>query len=93
MLLEDIQRSLFERALAFRQAHTFEPRNYQELTEAVQNGWAYAWWCESAVCEAKVKEDTKATTRCMPLGQTETGGRCIVCGEPAQRKVYFARAY
>ncbi|MBM3153524.1 MAG: proline--tRNA ligase, partial [Chloroflexi bacterium] len=49
--------------------------------------------CESAECEAKVKEDTKATTRCIPLGQEEGPGRCIVCGKEAGQKVYFARAY
>jgi prolyl-tRNA synthetase len=91
--LKEIHTSLYERALAFRQAHTREPKDYAELLEAVQNGWAYAWWCESPECEAKVKEDTKATTRCIPLDQAEGAGKCIVCGEPASRKVIFARAY
>jgi prolyl-tRNA synthetase len=92
-ILEKIQSSLFERALAFRQANTYDPRTYAELVEALQIGWAYSWWCESAECEAKVKEDTKATTRCMPIDQPAGAGKCIVCGEPAKRKVYFARAY
>jgi prolyl-tRNA synthetase len=92
-ILQKIQSSLFERALAFRQAHTHDPCTYAELVEALQNGWAYSWWCESAECEAKVKEDTKATTRCMPIDQPAGAGKCIVCGEPAKRKVYFARAY
>jgi prolyl-tRNA synthetase len=91
--LQKIQSSLFERALAFRRANTYDPRTYAELVEALQNGWAYSWWCESAECEAKVKEDTKATTRCIPIDQPAGAGKCIVCGEPAQRKVYFARAY
>ncbi len=91
--LQKIQSSLFERALAFRQANTRDPHTYAELVEALQNGWAYSWWCESAECEAKVKEDTKATTRCMPIDQPAGAGKCIVCGEPAKRKVYFARAY
>jgi prolyl-tRNA synthetase len=92
-LLVVIQKSLLERATAFRDSHIFEPKDYAELTEIVQNGWAYSYWCESAECEAKVKEDTKATTRCMPLGQEPRKGRCIVCGKEAERKVYFARAY
>jgi prolyl-tRNA synthetase len=92
-ILQKIHNSMYERALAFRQANTHDPRNYAELVEALQNGWAYSWWCESAECEAKVKEDTKATTRCMPIDQPAGAGKCIVCGEPAQRKVYFARAY
>ncbi len=91
--LEAIQQNLYARALAFRQANTHEPNDYAELVEVVQRGWAYAWWCEGEACEAKVKEDSKATTRCMPLEQPGGEGACIVCGRPARRKVYFARAY
>jgi prolyl-tRNA synthetase len=92
-LLTDIQKSLLERATAFRDAHIFDPKDYAELTDVVQNGWAYSYWCESAECEARVKEDTKATTRCMPLDQPVWKGKCIVCGKEAETKVYFARAY
>jgi prolyl-tRNA synthetase len=92
-LLTDIQKTLLERATAFRDSHIFDPKDYAELTEVVQNGWALSYWCESAECEAKVKEDTKATTRCIPLGQEECHGKCIVCGEDARHKVYFAKAY
>jgi prolyl-tRNA synthetase len=59
----------------------------------VKDGWAFSWWCESAECEAKIKADTKATTRVIPFEQPEDGGKCIVCGEQAAKKVYFARAY
>jgi prolyl-tRNA synthetase len=92
-LLGDIQTSLFEKAKAFRDAHIFDPADYQELQTSVQNGWAYSWWCGSKDCENKVKEDTKATTRCIPLEQPGGQGKCIVCGENADQKVYFARAY
>ncbi len=92
-LLTDIHASLLARATAFRDSHIFDPKDYEELKEVVQNGWAYSYWCESAECEAKVKEDTKATTRCLPLDQEEGRGECIVCGKEARRKVYFARAY
>ncbi len=92
-MLTEIQESCLARATAFRDAHIFEPKDYAELTEVVQNGWAYSWWCESAECEAKVKEETKATSRCIPLDQPEGKGKCIVCGREATRKVYFARAY
>ncbi len=92
-LLADIQKSLLARATAFRDSHIFDPKDYAELTQVVQNGWGYSYWCESAECEAKVKEDTKATTRCMPIDQEESKGKCIVCGKDAKRKVYFARAY
>ncbi len=92
-LLVDIQKSLLDRATAFRDSHIFDPKDYNELKEALLKGWAYSYWCESAECEAKVKEDTKATTRCMPLDQEDAKGKCIVCGEDARKKVYFARAY
>jgi prolyl-tRNA synthetase len=91
--LSSIQTSLFQRALDFRQAHTFEPGDYDELKDAVQKGWVYTWWCGSPGCEAKVKEDTKATTRCIPLDQPGGSGPCIVCGLTSTEKVYFARAY
>jgi len=92
-LLDSIHKSLYERALAFRQAHTHDPADYPALLAAVQDGWALSWWCENPACEAKVKEDSKATTRCLPLEQPGGEGKCIVCGAPAQRKVIFARAY
>lgn len=91
--LETIQHSLFERALAFREAHTFDPINYQEFKESIQNGWANSWWCGSPTCEAAIKEETKATTRCIPLEQTGEMGHCIFCGGKATEKVIFGRAY
>ncbi len=92
-LLVEIQSSMLARATAFRDANIHEPATYDELKEIVQDGWAFSWWCESKECEAKVKEDTKATTRNIPLDQPGGDGKCIVCGENASKKVYFARAY
>lgn len=92
-LLEDVQRSLFERARRFREEHTAYPQDYAELVQAVEQGFAWAWWCGSGECEAKVKEETKATTRCIPLQQPEGTGRCVVCGDKAHQQVVFARAY
>jgi prolyl-tRNA synthetase len=92
-LLTEIQAALLKRATEFRDSHIFDPKTYDELKEVVQNGWAFSWWCGSKECEAKVKEDTKATTRCIPLDQPGGTGKCIVCGEKAEKKVYFARAY
>jgi prolyl-tRNA synthetase len=92
-LLEDIQAALYRRALAFRKEHTFEPVDYVELREAVERGFALAWWCGSPACEARVKEETRATTRCIPFDQPGGVGHCVVCGLPADRKVIFARAY
>ena len=92
-MLDKIQASLYQRALAFRQANTYDPKDYAELAEVVQKGWVHSYWCGKAECEAKVKEETKATTRCIPLEQPNEAGICIVCGEPAEKKVIFARAY
>ena len=92
-VLQTIQASLFDRALAFRQQNTHDPKDYEELTQVVQNGWALSWWCGSAECEARVKEDTKASTRCIPLEQSKGEGTCIVCGSPSKTKVIFARSY
>lgn len=92
-ILQTIQVSLYEKALTFRTNNTSDAQNYNELTDAVQKGFAFAWWCGSSECETKVKEDTKATTRCIPLEQPGGIGKCIVCGKDAKEKVYFARAY
>ncbi len=92
-MLSDIQASLLQRATAFRDANIHEPKSYDDLKSIVQDGWAFAWWCGSSEEEAKVKEDTKATTRNVPLDQPAGAGRCVVCGRPAEKKVYFARAY
>ncbi len=92
-VLDEIQAAMLEKARNFRDAHIHEPKDYEELKQIVQDGWALAYWCGSTECEARVKEDTKATTRCIPLDQPEGQGKCIVCGQPAKSKVYFARAY
>ena len=93
-MLTSIQAALLARATAFRDANIHDPKDYAELTQVVQKGWAFSWWCESKACEAKVKEDTKAGTRCIPInGQPGGEGVCIVCGKPAKRKVYFAKLY
>jgi prolyl-tRNA synthetase len=92
-MLERIQASLYDRALAFRVSNTHNPKDYDELREVVKSGWAYSWWCGDEACEQQVKDDTKATTRCMPLDQPQGEGTCIVCNRPAMKKIYFARAY
>lgn len=92
-LLDEIHASLLRRATEFRQAHTHTPKDYAEFRQVVEAGWADAWWCGRSACEAAIKEETKATTRCLPIDQPGGTGRCIHCGEPAEKRALFARAY
>lgn len=92
-LLDGIQNSMLERATIFRDEHIFDPKDYDEFKEVVSRGWAYSHWCGRAECEASIKEDTRATTRCRPMNQPAEPGSCIYCGKPASQKIYFAKAY
>jgi len=92
-LLKEIQQSMLERATAFRDAHIYDPKDYADLQEIVKEGWAFAWWCGDSECETKIKEDTKATIRCIPDEQPGGSGACVYCGKPATQKVYFSKAY
>jgi len=91
--LQDVQTALHDRALAFRNANTHETKDMGELKTAVEKGFALAWWCGSANCEARIKEETKATMRCIPLEQPGGSGKCIYCAAEAKEKAIFARAY
>ena len=91
--LADVQKSLFDRALAFRKSNTVEPVDFEELKKAVEKGFAFAWWCGSGGCEAKIKEETKATLRCIPLEQPGGEGKCVQCGQSSKEKAIFAKAY
>jgi prolyl-tRNA synthetase len=91
--LATIQADLYRRALKFREKHTYEPKDYAEFSEAVAQGFAYSWWCGDADCEAQIKEDTRATIRCIPMEQEPGKGKCIHCGEKASERAVFARAY
>jgi prolyl-tRNA synthetase len=91
--LDEIQKSLFERALAFRKANTAEPADYPKFKQAVEKGFAFSWWCGNRECEEKIKEETKATMRCIPLEQPGGSGNCIFCGRSAASKAIFAKAY
>jgi prolyl-tRNA synthetase len=92
-LLADIQQSLYDKALAFRRANTRDAKTYDELKQAVETGFAFSHWCGSAECEAKIKEETRATMRCIPLEQSGGPGQCVCCGKGAQERAIFARAY
>ncbi len=95
-LLTEIQTGLFKRALKFREEHTVRTDDYEEFKEVLEKrrGFLVSGWCGEAACEEKVKSDTKATIRCIPLeGSDPAGAPCIACGRPARYKVYFARSY
>ncbi len=92
-MLEEIQTALLTRARDFRDANTKEPQNYDEFKAAVETGFASAFWCGNAECEAKIKEETRATVRCIPLAQAAGSGKCILCGQASKEKGIFARAY
>jgi len=91
--LAEIQKALYDRALAFREANTVEPKDYGEFKAAVERGFALAYWCGNGECEAKIKEETKATMRCIPLEQPWGPGHCVFCKQPAKEKGIFAKAY
>jgi len=92
-LLVEIQKALFERALAFRNAHTFEPKDVQEFGIAVEQGFARSRWCGDAKCEEQIKEKTKATLRCIPVEQPGGSGACLFCGKISNEVAIFGKAY
>lgn len=92
-MLDTIQASLFQRALDFRTANTVDARDYGEIVEAVSDHFVLAYWCGDPEHEARLKEETSATHRCIPLEQDGPAGVCAFCAEPATEKALFARAY
>jgi prolyl-tRNA synthetase len=91
--LLDVHEAIYQRAWDFHQQNTFQPSDYDGFREVVAAGWADVWWCGDRECEAAIKEETKATNRCIPLDQPQDQGLCIRCGKPAQERALFARAY
>ncbi|HOG48394.1 MAG TPA: proline--tRNA ligase [Anaerolineae bacterium] len=92
-LLDTIQGDLLQRARRFRDENTFDVTSLDELAAAVEQGFARAYWCGDAACEEKVKEETKATTRCIPFEQPGGAGRCAICGREAREVAIFGKAY
>lgn len=93
-LLDDIQRNLFEKARAYRDAHIFECDNYDEFKERVKDGGFFlCHWDGTAETEAKIKEDTQATIRCVPFDYEQTEGIDMVSGKPSKHRVIIARSY
>jgi len=94
--LSDIQASLFASARDERERRTIrDPNGYDELIEYLRDaaGFVEARWCGRRECEARVKEDSSATIRCLPLEQKVPSGTCICCGKPAATDAVWAQAY
>jgi prolyl-tRNA synthetase len=94
-LLDEQQQNLFDRALAFREAHTTEVDSYDEFKRVLdeKGGFVRAHWDGTDETEARIKAETKATIRCIPIGEPERAGVDMVTGQPSPRRVVFAKAY
>lgn len=94
-ILDEMHEALYQRALEWQQTNTHVVDTYEEFkTQLEEKGGFFALhWCESAECEAKIKEETKATTRCQPLDQPEEEGKCVYCGNASHKRILFAKAY
>jgi prolyl-tRNA synthetase len=94
-VLEAIQKDLYEKALAFREANTRRVETYDAFRESLEEkgGFYLAHWDGTAETEARVKEETKATIRCIPLDGAPEPGACMVTGKPSRGRVVWGRAY
>ncbi len=94
-VLETMQADMLERARSHREAHTYDVTTYEEFVETINNkpGFVRAMWCGDQACEDKIKEDTTATSRCMPFEQQNISDKCVCCGRPARKLVYWGKAY
>ncbi len=102
-ILEDIQKTIYERALAFRSINTHKIDDYEQFKAfytpknsnepEIHGGFASSHWCGDGACETKIKEDLKVTVRCIPLDAVLEDGICICCGKPSKRRVIFAKSY
>jgi len=93
--LDAVQKGLFERALRFREEHTREIADYEDMKRVLEEtpGFVRTFWCGDAACEDRVKEDTKATIRVIPFDQPQAMGRCVACGKEGKSLVLFAKSY
>ncbi|MCI9051370.1 MAG: proline--tRNA ligase [Lachnospiraceae bacterium] len=94
-ILENIQKEMLEKARKHLNSHIYVATNYEEFKDIVANkpGFIKAMWCGEEDCENKIKEDTTATSRCMPFEQEQLSGTCVCCGRPAKKMVYWGKAY
>jgi len=94
-LLDEIQKNLFERAAAYRDAITRDVTDYEDFKKKIagEGGFAVSNWCGEPACEEAIKDETKATIRLIPLEKGEATGACVACGKEGKHRAYFARAY
>lgn len=94
-LLGQIQADMFERAKKFRDSHMSDAHNYAEFKDALEHkpGFIRGMWCGDQSCEDKIKEETTATSRCMPFAQEQISDVCVCCGKPAKKLVFWGKAY
>jgi prolyl-tRNA synthetase len=93
-LLDEIQQGIYDRASAFREENTFIVDDWETFQEQIEKGgFIMAHWDGTPATEAAIKEQTKATIRCIPLNSVEEAGRCVFSGAPSAKRVVFARAY
>ncbi len=94
-ILKNIQKEMLEKARKHLNSHIYVATNYEEFKDIVANklGFIKAMWCGEEDCENKIKEDTTATSRCMPFEQEQLSGTCVCCGRPAKKMVYWGKAY
>lgn len=94
-LLEQMQADMYNRAKSHRDANTHTAASWEEFTDILEKkqGFIKAMWCGSEECETAIKDETGATTRCMPFVQENISDVCVHCGKPAKKMVYFGKAY
>jgi Prolyl-tRNA synthetase len=93
-LLDEIQENIYKKAMDFRTAHTTTADTYEEFKEKIEKGgFILAHWDGTSETEEKIKEETKATIRCIPFSGDHIPGKCMVTGKPSAQRVVFARAY
>ncbi|MBP6656812.1 MAG: proline--tRNA ligase [Bacteroidia bacterium] len=93
-LLEQIQDNIYRRASDFRESHTYKADSYDEFKSRLDDGgFVLAHWDGTSETEEKIKEETKATIRCIPIDNKQEAGKCIFTGNPSTQRVVFARSY
>jgi len=93
-LLADMQRSIYQKSATFTTESSFKTDSYDEFKELIEKGgFIYAHWDGTSETEDKIKTETKATIRCIPLAGEEEEGKCIYSGNPSKQRVIFAKAY